>query len=533
MATSKALRLLLANLVLCALSTIGRGQLPPVTFHVTIDPQARALPASGRLIVMLKRTDARLPAEAQPIDGPFWDDPQPLYAIDVRDLAPGAEAVIDDKATAFPREPSSLLSGEYLAQARLDVNRESSSWREQSGNLFSTSVTFVRNPAAPTRVELVLTEVTRATLPEPDPRIQVITLESKLLSDFAGKPVRVRAAVMQPVDFDATRHYPAVYEVPGFGGDHLTAYSHLRRVTSDRADPTTRELARSAYWIVLDPESANGHTLFADSENNGPRGRALIEELIPAIEKRCNIPDRPAARVLRGHSSGGWSVLWLAVNYPQTFGAAWSSSPDPVDFRAFQNIDIYSDVNMYQTLDSEQRTSYRKGGRNLMSVRQENAGEEVIGPDNTSAQQWDSWQAVFGPRNARGNPAALFDPRSGLIDRGIADRFASYDLSRLLKADPARVGGAFRNRIRLFVGDQDNFFLNLGVELFKSELDRLVPETHDQFGTIQIIPGVDHGTIFGSPQLRAIPSEMLSWFRAHDLIPSPPPDFRPSSEEPR
>lgn len=533
MATSKALRHILPFVLLCAMCAVGHAQLPPVTFHVKIDPQARSIPATGRLIVMLKRTDSKLPAEAEPIDGPFWDDPQPLYAIDVKDLAPGAEAVIDDSATAFPREPSSLLSGEYLAQARLDVNRQSSSWREQSGNMFSAPVTFVRDPASPTRVDLVLTEVTRATIPEPDPRIQIVSVESKLLSEFAGKPVRLRAAVMQPIDFDAARHYPAVYEVPGFGGDHMGAFSHLRRVTSEKADAATRELAKSSYWIVLDPESVNGHTLFADSENNGPRGRALIEELIPAIEKQCNIPDRPAARVLRGHSSGGWSVLWLAVKYPQTFGAAWSSSPDPIDFRAFQNINMYSDVNMYQSLDSEQRTSYRKGGQNLMSVRQENAGEEVIGPDNTSAQQWDSWQAVFGPRNARGNPAALFDPRTGQIDRSIAERFAAYDLSRLLKADPSRVGGAFRNRIRLFVGDQDNFFLNLGVELFKGELDRLVPEAPDQFGTIQIIPGVDHGTIFTSPQLRAIPSEILSWFRAHDQLPSDPSAIQPNAQEPR
>ena len=29
-------------------------------------------------------------------------------------------------------------------------------------------------------------------------------------------------------------------------------------------------------------------------------------------------------------------MLWLATEYPHIFGAAWASSPDPVDFRRFQ-----------------------------------------------------------------------------------------------------------------------------------------------------------------------------------------------------
>ncbi len=36
-----------------------------------------------------------------------------------------------------------------------------------------------------------------------------------------------------------------------------------------------------------------------------------------------------------GHSSGGWSSLWLQIEHPEVFGGVWSLAPDPVDFRDF------------------------------------------------------------------------------------------------------------------------------------------------------------------------------------------------------
>lgn len=79
--------------------------------------------------------------------------------------------------------------------------------------------------------------------------------------------------------------------------------------------------------------------MFADSENNGPVGRALVDELIPHLEKthRGN-----GVRFTTGHSSGGWSSLWLHVAYPDTFHGCWSTAPDPMDFRDFQKVNVFA-----------------------------------------------------------------------------------------------------------------------------------------------------------------------------------------------
>ena len=79
-----------------------------------------------------------------------------------------------------------------------------------------------------------------------------------------------------------------------------------------------------------------GTSCLCRSAKNGPRGAALIKELIPEIDKRYRTVDASTARFVTGHSSGGWSSLWLQVNYPETFGGVWSTAPDPVDFRDYR-----------------------------------------------------------------------------------------------------------------------------------------------------------------------------------------------------
>ena len=125
-----------------------------------------------------------------------------------------------------------------------------------------------------------------------------------------------------------------MYIIPGFGGDHFMA----ERFVGD----SRTAFATDFFRVVLDPDCGTGHHVFADSATNGPRGAALVEEFIPYLERTFPLLADPRARLLNGHSSGGWSSLWLQVTYPDFFGGTWSTSPDPVDFRDFQRINIYA-----------------------------------------------------------------------------------------------------------------------------------------------------------------------------------------------
>src|SRR5207248_3721514 len=126
--------------------------------------------------------------------------------------------------------------------------------------------------------------------------------------------------------------YPALFEMVGFSADHFRAFDIAQSRRRLPQDSPLRELYRNCFVIVPDPQGPNGHTLFANSEVNGPCADALIQELMPAIESRYPLIHDSSARLLRGHSSGGWAALWLTTQHPQTFGPCWAYAPDPVDF---------------------------------------------------------------------------------------------------------------------------------------------------------------------------------------------------------
>ncbi len=509
------MRLRLLPIVLLALLTaFARAG---ITFSVKVDPKARKDAASGRLIVMLVRAGSTVPAGKEPLEGPFWEDPQPMYGMDIKDVAPGVAVSVDDSASSFPIKLSQLPAGEYRAQARLDVSRSNSNWKRDAGNLYSTPVKF-KVDGSDQAVTLLLDKSTTPAKPRPRPGVELFTVKSSLLSTFYGREVSLRAGVAFPLSYNPGAAYSAIYHIPGYGDDYSDAY----RGDRSRVAPKSPEeaLNRATFAIYLDPESPNGHTLFADSANNGPWAQALIKELIPALETRYRLTSKPEARLLRGHSSGGWSTLWLAVNYPETFGATWSTSPDPVDFREFQVVDIYGQPNFYKDAAGADLNSYRANGKQTMTIRQENLMEEIVGPDNTSAQQWDSWFATFGPRNDQGRPMALFNPQTGEIDHAIAEQYRKYDIADLLRHDPDRYLPILNKNARIMVGDQDNFSLDEAVKLLQADVQKFNTDRKTQPGPgyIRILPGVDHGTIFGRPEMRNIPAEMVEHLTSAGLI---------------
>ncbi len=487
-------------------------------FLVTFTERVQEAPARGRLTVYLIKEGDGLD-RADPANAPFFSKPQPMFSIDATGLKPGEVAELNDEnCVFFPVLPGELPEGRYRAQAVLDQMSEASSWSYEAGNLFSSSrdggfEITERGVVAP--VHLTLDSKTTETEHRESEGLSFIKVKSELLSEFRGRDVYFRAGVVEPIDMEPGKKYPVVYQVPGFGGTESGAYRVYDR--HQKADPDSElgRLARSAYWVVLNPEGPNGHHLFANSANNGPVGAALIEELIPTIDTSFSTIQKSSARLLRGHSSGGWSTLWLGITYPDTFGGVWSTAPDPVDFSSFQAVDIYNDANMYRYEDTGQvvwNTSYSDAeGNKGMTILDENRMEEVIGPGNTSGQQWDSWLAVFGPASRTGAPAALYDAMTGEIDSRVVEHFARYDISKKLAADRTNLGPLMKERVRLVVGDMDNYDLDEAVVKLKSQLDALTfAEPSGGFaGYIEIVPGADHGSVFRSPIVRDFPRQML------------------------
>jgi S-formylglutathione hydrolase FrmB len=243
-----------------------------------------------------------------------------------------------------------------------------------------------------------------------------------------------------------------------------------------------------------------GHHVFADSATNGPRGRALVEELIPHIEATFPVIRAASARLLNGHSSGGWSSLWLQVTYPETFGGVWSTSPDPVDFRDFQGIGIYErGENMFRDRDGNRRPLARRGGRPVLFFDGFSRMEDALGDGG----QLRSFEAVFSPLGPDGRPRRLWDRTTGAIDPEVALAWQKYDIRLVLERNWPALGPKLSGKLHVITGALDTFYLEGAVRLLKESLATLESDA-----VVEVIPGKDHTSILDAALAARLDREM-------------------------
>jgi hypothetical protein len=213
-----------------------------------------------------------------------------------------------------------------------------------------------------------------------------------------------------------------------------------------------------------------------NSENVGPYGDAITQELIPYVEKQFRGIGQPWARSVYGGSTGGWESLASQVFYPDFYNGAWVFCPDVVDFRAYVTTNIYEDKNAYfieTPYARVPRPSMRQAdGLLLSTMEQMNRYELVQGTHSRSGEQFDIWEAVFSPVGADGYPKRIFDKRTGEIDHETAKYWKEhYDLSAILQRDWKTLGPKLAGKLHLYVGEADTFYLDRGVHLLKNFLD--------------------------------------------------------------
>jgi hypothetical protein len=490
--------LVLLGLALCAPAASGA----PLEFRVTFDRSVCATPFTGRVYVLLTKADVKaLPAGAN------WFRPEPLFARDVKDWRPGEPLVLGADTLGHPYPLAKLPKGPWTAFAVMDFDRGDLHFSTADGNAHSKPLRREFDPAATGPVSLKIDQLYKARPFKETERVKLVEIESKLLSDFHGRPVRLRAAVVLPASFDKEpkKRYPVVYEVPGFGGDHFGAFFAAARKATDVAGV-------EMLWVVLGPGCRLGHHVFAGSANNGPCGRALVEELVPHLEAKFRGLGRPEARFVTGHSSGGWSSLWLQITYPAFFGGVWSTAPDPVDFRDFVGVNLTRPgANVFTDGAGRPRPLARRGGKPVLWLKAFSDMEEVMGHGGQMA----SFEAVFSPRGADGRPRRLWDRSTGAVDPEVARAWQRYDIRLVLERDWKALGPKLAGKLHVYCGGEDTFYLEGAVRLLKESLAKLGSDA-----VVEIVPGRDHGTLLDRKMRERIASEMAAQFRH-------PPRFLP------
>ena len=462
-------------------------------FEVTVAKDLLREPRDGRLLLVLDRKKSPEPRHAI---GQTGLKAPPVLGRDVRAFAPGIVAAIDQTALLFPlKHLADLPKGEYFVQAVFDMGLDLR-LPGAPGNLYSEPFAVKLDPERGGTVKIELTQqIPPEELPGDDVLVKYVKIRSELLSKFHGRPMYLRAGVILPRDYEheAERRYPLRVHIGGYG----TRYTAVRWLMDGESEFRKLWLADDTPRMILlhlDGAGPYGDPYQVNSDNNGPYGDAVTRELIPYVEKKLRAVGRPYARVLDGGSTGGWVSLALQIFYPDFFNGAWSHAPDPVDFRAYELINIYEDDNAYVNGHGFERPACRElNGDVRYTVRHECLLERVLGRGNRwelSGKDWCAWNAVFGPRGEDGLPRPLWDGVTGRIDREVIEHWKRYDLRLVLQTNWKTLGPKLRGKLRIWVGEADDYFLNNAVHL----LDEFLREARPPFeGKITYGMGEGHG----------------------------------------
>ncbi len=451
-------------------------------FEISFSDAARPTPVTGRVYIMISRTNEKEPRMQVGRTG------IPFFGRDVEKLQPGQTAIIDSTDLGSPvTSLAGIPSGEYFVQAFVNVYSEfkradghvvwmhddqweGQHWTRSPGNLYSVprkvSVDATKGYAIKIQCDQVISPVE---IPADTEWVKRFKIQSPMLTKFWGRPIYLGATVLLPRDYaTSTISYPVLYEQ-----GHFSLAAPLRFQVGKPGEELYNEWIKDNFPRMIAVTLQHPTPYFDDSYavnsvNVGPYGDAILKELIPEIEKRFRIIRQPWARLLAGGSTGGWEALALQIFHPDFFGGSWAYCPDSVDFGDVEGIDIYNDKNAYYKQQEWRRVptinSREINGQIRQTQEERNIYELVSGTRGRSTEQLDIWSAVFGPLGKDGFFEPLWEKKTGVINPQVAQYWKdNYDLRYYLEKNWSQVGPKIAGKLFVYTGDADNFFLNNAV----------------------------------------------------------------------
>ena len=469
-------------IVLLFFPLIISAQTTALKFETTIAKGLISAPQNGRLFVFINRkgeSEPRLTFD----DGDVGFDAPPILAKDVVNFKAGeTKAIIDNSSISYPiKNLSELPAGEYFVQALFDTNNDLRSLNAP-GNLYSAVQKVTLDAKNGGTIKLELNKVVPPEqMPADSEYVKFIKMQSPLLTKFHGRPIFLRVGIILPRDYEkeAARRYPLLINIGGYGSKFYRVSRAMDEKSPFRkswlADDTPRMIG-----VYLDGDGPFGDSYQLNSANSGPYGDALVQELIPYIEKQFRVVGTPESRFLTGGSTGGWVSSALQIFYPDFFNGSWSGFPDPMDFRAYQLIDIYKDDNAYVNKNGFERPSAREAnGDTQFTMRLECLKENVLGAGDSytmSGGQWGAWNATYSPRGTDGKPVPLWDAKTGKINHETAKAWQKYDLRLVIEQNWENLAPKLNGKMHIWVGEADDYFLNNGVHLFDDFISKAEPK---------------------------------------------------------
>lgn len=297
-------------------------------------------------------------------------------------------------------------------------------------------------------------------------RVNEHVVDSEALTANAlGDPARRPLYVYTPpgYDEDADRRFPTIYVLQGLTGQ-LDMWRNRKAFT-----PTALEAiddwfaapgAAPAVVAFVDAWTSLGGSQFLDSPATGRYHTYLCDEVVPFVDARYRTLDGAAHRGVAGKSSGGYGAMVTPMLRPDRFGGLATHAGDALfevcyapDFREAARALRDAHGGSYAAFWDDVRS---RPGRSRST-------------DGVLLNVW--CMAACYSADPDGSVQLPFDTATGRLDPATWERWLQWDPVRMVD----RHADALRGLRAIWVdaGRSDDFYLDLGAEAFRAELERL------------------------------------------------------------
>ena len=298
-------------------------------------------------------------------------------------------------------------------------------------------------------------------------RLDEHDLESEALRGNAlGDPhVRPLWVYVPPgYDDESDRRYACIYVIQGLTGqlDMWRNRSAFRPNPLELVDALFAGADAPPPCLVawVDAWTSIGGSQFVDSRATGRYHTYLCEDVVGFVDARYRTLAEAAHRGITGKSSGGYGAMITPMLRPDVFGGLATHAGDALfetcylpDFREAARAlrDSYDGSFERFWDDFRSRPAFSRGSDHILL---------------------NSWaMAACYSADDDGTVQLPFDPATGELLQDVWERWLEWDPVRMV----TRHADALRSQRAIYIdrGKRDQFYLDLGAEAFRRELERI------------------------------------------------------------
>jgi S-formylglutathione hydrolase FrmB len=301
---------------------------------------------------------------------------------------------------------------------------------------------------------------------EPVGRFDELEIESDVLrGNPLGDPhVRPLWVYVPPgYDDEPERRLPSIYLIQGMTGqiDMWRNRSALRPTVPERIDRLfAEEGCPPALVVAVDCWTSYGGSQFIDSPGTGRYCEYLCDEVVPFVDERYRTLAAAPNRGITGKSSGGYGAMVLPMLRPDVFGGLATHAGDAL----FELCYLPEFPETVRTLRDEYDGLYERFWEDFRSRPAFSKRYDHV-LVNTYAM------AACYSANEDGSVDLPFDVATGMLRDDVWQRWLAWDPVRMARRHADALRGL--RAIYIDAGKRDEWYLDLGAEAFRHELEQL------------------------------------------------------------